>query len=371
MESHTIESRTEEMLLNIGPHHPSTHGVFRVTVKVDGERITEAKSYLGYLHRGTEKLCEDFNYTQIVPYTDRLDYLAGMLNNYTLVHSVETLMGIEVPKRAEYLRVIAMELSRICSHLVWWGTFVLDLGSTTPFTWAFRDREPIIQLLNALSGSRMTFNYMRVGGVKWDAPEGWLEEVAAYIPVMRAKLKDYHTLVTHNEIFVDRIKDIGVYDGKKAIEYGITGPNLRGTGIDFDLRKNQTYSVYDEFEFKTMVGESGTITDRYNVRMGEIETSLQIIEQAVAKIPEGEIMGTVPKIIRPQEGEVYTRIESSKGELGVHLVSKGKDKPYRIHFRRPSFVNLQILDELLVGKSIADIPPILGAIDIVVGEVDG
>ncbi len=366
-----MKSHTEEMLLNIGPHHPSTHGVFRVLVKVDGERITGSESFLGYLHRGTEKLCEDFNYTQIIPYTDRLDYLAGMLNNYALVHSVETLMGIEVPKRAEYLRVISMELSRICSHLVWWGTFVLDLGATTPFTWAFRDREPIIQLLNALSGSRMTFNYMRVGGVKWDAPEGWLKEVAEYMLELRAKLKDYHTLVTNNEIFGQRIKDIGVYDGKKAIEYGITGPNLRGCGVEFDLRKNQTYSVYDDFDFEIPVGETGTIKDRYNVRMAEIETSISIIEQAIEKFPEGEIMAKVPKIIRPQEGEVYTRIESSKGELGVHLVSKGKAQPYRIHFRRPSFINLQILDELLIGQTISDIPPILGAIDIVVGEVDG
>ncbi len=366
-----MDLRTEEMLLNIGPHHPSTHGVFRVMVTVDGETITDSKSVLGYLHRGTEKLCEDFNYTQIIPYTDRLDYLAGMLNNYALVYSVETLMDIEVPKRAEYLRVIAMELSRICSHLVWWGTFVLDLGATTPFTWAFRDREQIIQLLNALSGSRMTFNYMRVGGVKWDAPEGWLEEVTDYIAVMRDKLKDYHTLVTNNEIFVARIRDIGVYDAEKAIDYGITGPNLRGCGVDFDLRKNQSYSVYDDFDFEIPVGEAGTIKDRYNVRMMEIETSLSIIEQAIAKMPEGEIMGKVPKIIRPPEGEVYTRIESSKGELGVHLVSKGRPQPYRIHFRRPSFINLQILDELLVGKTIADIPPILGAIDIVLGEVDG
>jgi NADH-quinone oxidoreductase subunit D len=363
--------RTEEMLLNIGPHHPSTHGVFRVVVKVDGERITGAKSVLGYLHRGTEKICEDLNYTQIIPYSDRLDYLAGMLNNYAVVHSVETLMGIEVPERAEYLRIISMEFSRICSHLVWWGTFVLDLGATTPFVWAFRDREIIMQLLNELSGARMTFNYMRVGGVKWDAPEGWLAKIAEFIPEMRKKLKDYHTLVTNNEIFVKRIEGIGVYDAEKAIDYGITGPNLRGCGMDADLRKLQSYSAYDRFDFEVAVGKDGTIKDRYNVRMKEIETSLNIIEQAVKNIPEGEIMCNVPKLIRPKEGEVYTRLESSKGELGVHLVSKGKDKPYRIHFRRPSFINLQILEELLIGKTVADIPPILGAIDIVVGEVDG
>ncbi|MGD9677941.1 MAG: NADH-quinone oxidoreductase subunit D [Vulcanibacillus sp.] len=362
--------RTEEMILNIGPHHPSTHGVFRVVVKVDGEEIKEATSILGYLHRGTEKIVEDLNYTQIIPYTDRLDYLSSMLNNYSLVYAVETLMGIEVPERAEYLRVIAMEFSRICSHLVWWGTFVLDLGATTPFVWAFRDREIIMRLLNELSGARMTFNYMRVGGVKWDAPEGWLEKANAFIPEMREKLKDYHTLVTKNEIFRARIREIGVYDGPTAINYGISGPNLRGTGVKFDVRKNQTYSVYDRFDFDIPVGEEGAIIDRYNVRMNEIEQSLKIIEQAIEQIPEGDIMAKVPKLLRPQEGEVYTRIESSKGELGVHLVSKGKDKPYRLHFRRPSFVNLQILESLLVGKTVADIPPILGAIDIVLGEVD-
>lgn len=363
--------RTEEMILNIGPHHPSTHGVFRVIVKVDGEKIIEATPVLGYLHRGTEKIAEDLNYMQIIPYTDRLDYLASMLNNYALVYSVETLMGIEVPERAEYLRVIAMEFSRICSHLVWWGTFVLDLGATTPFVWAFRDRDIIMQILNELSGARMTFNYMRVGGVKWDATEEWLQKANDFIPVMRKNLKDYHTLVTKNEIFRARINKIGVYDGDTAIKHGVTGPNLRGTGVNFDLRKKQKYSVYDQFDFDVQVGEEGTIIDRYNVRMGEIEQSLKIIEQAIKKIPEGDIMAKVPKLLRPKEGEVYTRIESSKGELGVHLVSKGKDKPYRLHFRRPSFMNLQVLENLLVGQTVADLPPILGAIDIVLGEVDG
>ncbi len=363
--------RTEEMILNIGPHHPSTHGVFRVVIKVDGEKIIEATPVLGYLHRGTEKIAEDLNYTQIIPYTDRLDYLSSMLNNYALVYSVETLMGIKVPERAEYLRVIAMEFSRICSHLVWWGTFILDLGATTPFVWAFRDREIIMQLLSELSGARMTFNYMRVGGVKWDAPEGWLEKANDFITVMRKNLKDYHILVTKNEIFQARINKIGVYDGDTAIKYGVTGPNLRGANVNFDLRKNQAYSIYNQIDFEAQVGENGTIIDRYNVRMGEIDQSLNIIEQAIKQIPEGDIMAQVPKILKPKEGEVYTRIESSKGELGVHLVSKGKDKPYRIHFRRPSFLNLQVLENLLVGQTVADLPPILGAIDIVLGEVDG
>lgn len=364
--------RTEEMLLNVGPQHPSTHGVFRLVVKVDGETIKEAIPVVGYLHRGTEKLAESLSYTQIIPYTDRLDYLSSMLNNYTLVHAVETIMNIEVPERAEYLRVISMELNRIASHLVWWGTAILDLGATSPFIYAFRDREMIINLLNELSGARLTYNYMRVGGVKWDAPEGWVERVGKFVEYMRNSLKGYHQLVTGNEIFVARVKNLGVYDSETAIAYGLSGPTLRGSNVKFDIRKNQPYSIYDRFEFEVPTGENGDVYDRYMVRMREIEQSLNILEQAVKQFPEdGEIMGKVPKVLRAPEGEVYTRIESSKGELGVHLVTRGKkDIPYRLHFRRPSFINLQILPKLLVGRSMADIPAILGAVDIVLGEVD-
>jgi len=366
-----MAERTEEMLLNVGPQHPSTHGVFRLVVKVDGERITDAIPVIGYLHRGTEKLAEDLTYTQIIPYTDRLDYLSSMTNNYALVQAVETLMGLEVPERAEYLRVIAMELSRIASHLVWWGTNLLDLGAISPFLFAFRDREMIVNFLNELSGARLTFNYMRVGGVKWDAPEGWVEKVGKFVPYMREKLKEYHTLVTGNEIFLARVKNLAIYDEETAIAYGMSGPVLRGSRVKFDIRKNQPYSIYDRFEFDVPVGETGDVYDRYMVRMKEMEQSLRIIEQAVEQFPEeGEIQAKVPKVIRPPEGEVYTRMESSKGELGVHLVSKKKDKPYRLKLRRPSFVNLQLLPKLLIGRTMADIPAVLGAIDIVLGEVD-
>lgn len=363
--------KTEEMLLNVGPQHPSTHGVFRLVVKVDGETITEVTPVVGYLHRGTEKLAEDLQYTQIIPYTDRLDYLSSMLNNYALVQAVETLMEIKVPERAEYLRVIAMELNRIASHLVWWGTGVLDLGATSPFIYAFRDREMIVNLLNELSGARLTYNYMRVGGVKWDAPEGWVDKVGKFVAYMRESLKGYHQLVTGNEIFLGRVKNLAVYDGKTAIAYGLSGPTLRGSNVKFDIRKNQPYSIYEKFDFEVPVGETGDVFDRYMVRMNEIEQSLNILEQAVKTFPEeGEIMGKVPKVLRTPEGEVYTRMESSKGELGVHLVSNKKDKPYRLHLRRPSFINLQILPSLLVGRSMADIPAVLGAVDIVLGEVD-
>ena len=366
------ELRTEEMLLNVGPQHPSTHGVFRLVVKVDGETITECIPVIGYLHRGTEKLAEDLTYTQIIPYTDRLDYLASMLNNYALVQAVEELMDIKVPERAEYLRVIVMELNRIASHLVWWGTGLLDLGAISPFLFAFRDREYIVDMLNEISGGRLTYNYMRVGGVKWDAPAGWVEKVRKFVPYFREKIKEYHTLVTGNEIFLARVKGLGVYDAQTAIDYGLTGPNLRGSNFKYDLRKDAPYSIYDRFEFEVPIGETGDVYDRYMVRMEELEQSLNILEQAVASFPEeGEIQAKVPRVLRgPKDAEVYTRMEASKGELGVHIVSNGKDKPYRLKLRRPSFVNLQILPDILTGRSMADIPPIFGAIDIVLGEVD-
>lgn len=364
--------RTEEMLLNVGPQHPSTHGVFRLVVRVDGETITEATPVVGYLHRGTEKLAEDLTYTQIIPYTDRLDYLSSMLNNYALVQAVEEIMDIEVPERAEFLRVIVMELNRIASHLVWWGTAILDLGATSPFIFAFRDREEIVRLLNEISGARLTYNYMRVGGVKWDAPEGWIERVKKFAKKMRKSIKEYHQLVTGNEIFLARVKNLGVYDAETAIAYGCSGPTLRGSNVKFDIRKNQPYSIYDRFDFEVPTGETGDVYDRYMVRMKEMDQSLNILDQALEQFPEeGEIQAKVPRVLRAPEGEVYTRMESSKGELGVHLVAKGKgDKPYRMHLRRPSFINLQILPKLLLGRSMADIPAVLGAIDIVLGEVD-
>ncbi|OGX68457.1 MAG: NADH dehydrogenase, partial [Paenibacillus sp. RIFOXYA1_FULL_44_5] len=340
--------RTEELLLNVGPQHPSTHGVFRIIVNLDGEIIKEAIPVMGYLHRGTEKLAEDLTYTQIIPYTDRLDYVSAMTNNYVLVHAVETLMKLEIPERAEYLRIIVMELQRVASHLVWWGTYLLDIGAMTPFLLAFRDREMIIDMFNELCGARLTYNYMRVGGVKWDAPEGWIQKVREFVPYLREKLVEYETLVSGNEIFLARIKGIGQYDAETAIAYGLSGANLRCTGVRWDIRKDQPYSIYDRFDFDVPVGTNGDCYDRYLVRLEEVRQSLRILEQAVEQIPaEGDIMGKVPRVIRPPEGEVYVAIESPRGEIGCHIVSKGKDKPYRLKFRRPSFVNLQILPELL------------------------
>ncbi|MBO8156642.1 MAG: NADH-quinone oxidoreductase subunit D [Bacillaceae bacterium] len=364
--------RTEEMLLNVGPQHPSTHGVFRLVVKVDGEIIKEATPVIGYLHRGTEKLAEDLQYTQIIPYTDRMDYLSAMTNNYVLCHAVETLMGLEVPEKAEYLRVMAMELGRIASHLVWFGTYLLDIGATSPFLYAFREREAIINLLNELSGARLTFNYMRIGGVKWDAPEGWVDKVREFIPYMRNELEGYHDLVTGNEIFVNRVKNVGTYTKEDAIQYSLSGANLRCTGVKFDLRKEEPYSIYDRFDFDVPTEEAGDAFARYKVRMAEIEESLKILEQAVEQFPEdGKILGKVPRVIRPPEGETYVRIESPRGEIGCYIASDGQKEPYRLKFRRPSFYNLQILPKLLKGENMANLVTILGGVDIVLGEVDG
>ena len=363
--------RTEELLLNVGPQHPSTHGVFRIVVKLDGEVITEATPVMGYLHRGTEKLAESLSYTQIIPYTDRMDYVSAMTNNYVLVHAVEKMMSIEIPERAEFLRLIVMELQRVASHLVWWGTYLLDIGAMSPFLYAFRDREIIIDLFNELCGARLTYNYMRVGGVKWDAPPGWIDKVREFLPYMRKRLNEYDKLVSGNEIFLARIKGVGAYDAETAIAYGLSGANLRCTGVNWDLRKDEPYSLYDRFEFDVPLGVNGDCYDRYLIRMEELRQSLRILEQAVEQFPsEGETMGKVPRVIRPPAGEMYARIESPRGEIGCYIISKGKAEPYRLKFRRPSFVNLQILPKLLVGETMTNLITILGGVDIVVGEVD-
>ena len=364
--------RTEEMLLNVGPQHPSTHGVFRLVLKIDGEMIIEARPVIGYLHRGTEKLAENLQFTQIIPYTDRMDYISAMTNNYVICHAAETMMGITVPERAEYLRVLAMELNRVASHLLWWGTFVLDFGATSPLLYAFREREMILNLLNELSGARLTYNYMRVGGVKWDAPEGWLEKVRDFVPYLREELKGYHQLVSGNEIFLNRTKGIGKYTKEDALNYSLSGPNLRCTGIKWDLRKDEPYSIYDRFDFDVVTREEGDVLSRYECRMAEIEESLKIIEQAVEQFPtDGEIMAKVPKILKAPKGETFIRIEGSRGEIGCYIAGDGKKEPYRLKFRRPSFYNLQILPKLLEGENISNLIAILGAVDIVLGEVDG
>ncbi|SDW13061.1 NADH-quinone oxidoreductase subunit D [Marininema mesophilum] len=363
--------RTEEMLLNVGPQHPSTHGVFRLVLRIDGEMIKEATPVIGYLHRGTEKLAEDLTYTQIIPYTDRMDYVNAMNNNHALVHAVEMLMDIEVPERAEYLRIIVNELNRVASHLVWFGTYLLDIGAMSPFLYAFRDREKIVDLFNELCGARLTYNYMRVGGVKWDAPVGWIKKVSDLVKELRLKHKEYMDLAGGNEIFLSRVKGIGQYDRNTAICFGLSGPCLRCTGVPRDLRKDEPYSIYNRFDFQVPVATEGDCRSRFDLRMEEIKESLSIVEQAVDSFPEsGPIMAKVPRVLRPPEGEVYAAVENPRGELGVHVISKGKDKPWRIHWKRPSFSNLQILPHLLKGENVSNLIAILGAVDIVLGDVD-
>lgn len=363
--------KTEEMIINMGPHHPSTHGVLRLKLTLDGEIVSKLEPVIGYLHRGTEKLAEDLNYTQIIPYTDRMDYLAAMLSNYNLVHCVETALGLEIPERAEYIRVIVMELQRIASHLLAWGTFVMDLGATTPFLIAFRDRETILDFFNELCGARLTYNYMRVGGVKWDVPDGWIERVGEFVQYMKKEMANYHQLVSGNEIFLQRTVGIGKYTKEQAINYGLTGVMLRCTGVKWDLRRDEPYSIYDRFEFDIPTSTDADVFSRYLLRMQEVEQSLRIVEQAVEQFPkDGEIMAKVPRVIRPPAGECYTRIESSKGELGTYIYSEGRDKPYRLKFRRPSFNNLRILEDICVGENIPNVVAILASIDIVLGEVD-
>lgn len=362
---------TEEMLLNVGPQHPSTHGVLRVLIKASGETILEAEPVIGYLHRGTEKLAENLQYTQIIPYTDRLDYLASMLNNYALCHTVEQALDLEIPERAEYIRVIVMELQRIASHLLFIGTYLLDLGAMSPFLYVFQERERIVQMFNEVCGARLTYNYMRVGGVRIDVPAGWLDQVSAFVPFMREKLKMYDNLISGNEIFLNRVRGMGQFDTKMALAYGLSGINLRCTGLKWDLRRNKPYSIYDRFEFDIPVGQNGDCFDRYVLHLLEMEQSLRIVEQALQQIPaSGPVIGKVPKLIRVPAGEYYAGIEGARGELGFYIVSEGKDKPYRMKIRKPSFLNLQIVPELLRGQNMANLIAVLGAVDIVLGEVD-
>lgn len=366
--------KTEQMVLNIGPQHPSTHGVFRIEVVMEGEIIIEARPVIGYLHRGTEKLAEDFIYSQFIPYTDRLDYMNAMTNNYVYCAAVEKLMEIEVPERAEYLRVITMELNRVASHLVWWGTYLLDLGALSPFIYAFRDRETILDLLNEISGARMTFNYMRIGGVKWDAPDGWVTKVKETLKSLRDNIEEFEVLVTGNEIFQMRTNGVGIISKEEAINWGLSGPILRGSGVKFDLRKDQPYSIYDRFDFDIPTSDRGDCFGRYEVRLEEMRQSLRIIEQACDQITEGPIIhkkGQRLMMIKPPAGEAYFRCEASKGEIGVYVISNGKNKPYRIKLRRPSFVNTGVLASMLKGRNIADLVAIFGSLDVVLGEVDG
>ncbi|AEG60074.1 NADH-quinone oxidoreductase subunit D [Desulforamulus ruminis] len=362
--------KTEEFLLNLGPQHPSTHGVFRIVLSLDGETVVKAVPVPGYLHRGIEKLAEARTYTQVIPYTDRLDYLASMLMNWGYVHAVEKRMNLEVPERAEYIRVIVGELSRIASHMVATGAYAADIGGLTGFIYTFRDREEIMDLFEMICGARLTVSYFRIGGVAADLPDGFVERCRKFIDYLPKAIHEYNGLITGNEIFQARTKNVAILPPEKALQMSLSGPLLRASGVNYDLRKARPYSVYDRFDFEVPLGTVGDCFDRYYVRILEMQQSANIIRQALDNLPEGPVMAKVSKLIKPPAGETYAEIESSKGIFGTYIVSDGSNKPYRVHFRRPSFINLGYLDEMLRGWKIADVIAILGSIDIVLGEVD-
>jgi len=363
---------TETFILNIGPVHMSTHGVFRMKAVMDGEVIVDIEPVFGYLHRGIEKLAEQRTYTGIIPLTDRMDYTASMSNNLAHCLAVEKLMGIRVPERAEYLRVIMVELQRICAHFLAIGAILNDCGAWgTPMMYMFREREKIFDLFEMASGQRLTYNYMRPGGVSQDVPEEFMPALKKLIAQLPGYFEEYDQLLSKNEIFLARTKKIGILTREMAINSSASGPVLRASGIKWDIRKADPYSIYDRFEFEIPTGETGDCFDRYWVRMQEMWQSLRIIEQAVKQIPEkGEIRSKVPALIRPPVGEVYTRIESPKGELGFYIVSDHSIAPYRYHVRSPCLINLTTLRDLVIGWKIADAIVIFGSIDICMGEVD-
>ena len=363
--------RSETYTLNMGPQHPSTHGVLQVQLELDGERIVKATPIMGYLHRGIEKLLEDRTYVQGLPYTDRLDYISAMNNNFGYALAVEQLAGIETTPRAEYIRVIMAELNRINSHLIFIGTLANDLGASTGMLYCFRDREKILDIFNLVCGARQTFHYIRIGGVKEDLTPEAEVLIRAFLDEVPIFLEEYNKLLTGNEIFVRRIVGTSPLTTEQALSYNMTGPNLRATGLAFDLRKVDGYSVYDDFDFDIPVGKNGDNWDRYMVKLSEIAESAKIIRQAIDGLPEGDFMGKkVPKVIKPPKGEVFSRTEGTRGELGFYIVSDGTTKPYRIHIRRPSFVNMQGLNAMCRGMLIGDSVAAYSSIDPIMGEVD-
>lgn len=361
---------TEQYILNMGPQHPSTHGVLQVELKLDGERVISATPHMGYLHRGIEKLLEGRTYAQGVPYTDRLDYVASMNNNFAYCQTVEKLAQIDVPERADYIRVIMAELNRIASHLIFVGTLAIDLGASTGMIYAFRDREKILDLFDLVCGARMTFHYIRIGGVVQDVQPEFITKTRDFLAYVPKMIEEFHGLLSGNEIFRHRLKGTSVLTADEALRFGVTGPTLRASGVAHDLRKADAYSVYDRFEFQIPLGKNGDNWDRYMVRVQEIEESAKIIAQALDGLPEGPFMAKIPKVLRPPAGEVYHGVENPRGELGFYIVSDGTVKPYRVHIRRPSFINLQALNTLCSGMLIGDVVAVLSTIDPLMGEVD-
>ena len=375
---------SDEMIVSMGPQHPSTHGVLKLELRLDGEIVREAIPHIGYLHRCFEKHAENLSYEQIVPFTDRLDYIASMNQNWGFCLAVEEMLTTDpskfesVPERAEYLRVLAGELNRIASHLLAFGTYGMDIGAFTPFLYAFRDRVKILFLFEKLCGARLTYNYIRVGGVSRDLPPDFLDDVSDFLDYFEPKIDEYNALLTNNKIFIERTAGVAVMDEKMTINYGASGPNLRGAGRKWDLRKDEPYSIYDQFDFEIPIGEEipslgivlGDCWNRYMVRMDEMKESVKILRQLINKEwPEGPIMASM-KAIRPPEGEIYSRSETPRGELGFYIISDGSAKPVRVKVKSPCFAALSALSELSRGLMLADIIAIIGSIDIVMGEAD-
>jgi len=392
----TAVGTTETMVLNMGPQHPSTHGVLRVVLELDGETVVKARSEIGYLHTGIEKSCEALTYSQAITLTDRIDYLAPLSNNLGYCLAVEKLLAIEVPKRAQYARVLLTELTRIASHMVWLGTHAMDLGAVSVMLYCFREREQILGIIEMVSGQRMMTSYFRIGGLALEPPPGWLDRVNRLIDMLPSRIDDYEELLTHNSIWESRTRGIGVLEAKDAIALGVSGPMLRASGVDYDVRKYFPYSSYEEFDFNVPTRTEADCYARYLVRVAEMRESIKIVRQAMNKIPpEGPIRADVPGIIPPQReemktdmealiyhfkiftegfapppGEVYQRTESPRGELGFFVASDGSAKPLRVKVRAPSFVNLQSLPKLSEGGLVADLIACIGTTDIVLGEVD-
>jgi NADH-quinone oxidoreductase subunit D len=361
---------SSELILNMGPQHPSTHGVLRVVLKLDGEKVLGTECVIGYLHRGVEKIAENRTYAQFNPYVDRMDYVAAVSNGLGYCESVEKLLNVVAPERAQHIRVILTELNRIASHQVWLGTHALDIGAITPLFYTFRDREEVLKIFEKYCGARLTTHAFRIGGCQYETYEGFEKECLKFCDFVLPKIDEYEELLTTNRIWIERTKGVGVITAEECIALGATGPVIRGSGVRWDIRKAQPYSGYQKFDFDIPIGTAGDTYDRYLVRIEEMRQSVRIIRQAVEALPEGPIMAKVPKVLKPPVGEIYHSIEAPKGELGYFIVSDGSTQPYRVRVRPPSFVNLQALDLMVRGRLVADVVAVIGTLDIVLGEVD-
>ncbi len=360
----------DEIIINMGPQHPSTHGVLRVKLRLDGERIVDSECIIGYLHRGVEKIAEHRSYQQFAPYVDRMDYVAAVSNGLGYCEAVEKLLGAEAPVRAEVVRTILTELQRISSHLLWLGTHGIDIGALTPLFYCLREREEILKIFEKYCGARLTTHAFRIGGLQYDTYDGFEQEVKRFCLDFTHRVDEYEALLTENRIWIARTKGVGVLSAADAIDMGATGPVLRGSGVKWDIRKAMPYAAYDRYEFEIPIGQNGDTYDRYIVRMQEMRQSNRICLQAIEDIPAGPIMAKIGKVLKPPVGEVYHSIEAPKGELGYYIVSDGTTQPYRVRVRPPSFINLEALDKMIKGHLVADVVAIIGTLDIVLGEVD-